>query len=249
MIKSRPKLNLSIDIIMLSLMLPIAGIGFLTKYVLIPGSERAVKYGSNTDLEFWGLARHDWGTIHMIVGIVFLALLGLHIVLHWQLIVCIFRKMIPNKLIRAACAITLTGVGLLMISFPLFIEPEVIKKEPLHQNRRNSTVQIPLSDALSPVASQVHQADNPVTSSDSLSDNGKDQEHALAEEYEVNGSCTLQYVSDKYNVPVAVIASDLNIPEGLADERLGRLRKRYSFTMDDVRNSISGYKKLEKPIQ
>ena len=64
--------------------------------------------------------------------------------------------------------------------------------------------------------------------------------------YDVNGSQTLQFVADKYNVPVSTITADLKIPVTLAGEKLGRLRKSYLFTMDDVRNSISNYKKNVK---
>lgn len=62
----------------------------------------------------------------------------------------------------------------------------------------------------------------------------------------MHGGMTLQYAADKYNVPVSVIAADLKIPENLADVKLGRLRKQYHFTMDDIRNSISSYKKMNK---
>ena len=55
----KSKLNLIIDVIMLLLMMPIAGIGFMMKYVLVPGFERNVLYGNNVDLEFWGQTRHQ----------------------------------------------------------------------------------------------------------------------------------------------------------------------------------------------
>ena len=50
---NQSKLNLSIDIIMLLLLMPLAGIGFLIKYVLIPGIQRNERYGAGVELEFW----------------------------------------------------------------------------------------------------------------------------------------------------------------------------------------------------
>ncbi len=68
----------------------------------------------------------------------------------------------------------------------------------------------------------------------------------INEEIEVTGSQTLQYVAKKYNVPASVIAADLNIPKGLNEEKLGRLKKQYPFQMEDVRASITKYKKRNK---
>ena len=66
------------------------------------------------------------------------------------------------------------------------------------------------------------------------------------EEIEVYGSQTLQFVADKYNVPVSIIAADLKIPETLFEEKLGRIKKQHPFTMDDVKASISNYKRRGK---
>jgi len=228
--KDKSKLNLSIDIIMLLLLLPVAGIGFLIKYVLIPGIQRNSIYGNNTDLEFLGLNRHQWGTVHLIFSIIFLVLLIIHIVLHWKMITCIFQRLIPYKPIRTAFTFLLTGLGFLLISFPLLVKPDVIQREPIHQNQeeRNNYTYSP--DTLD--------IDNPKHSI-----NNVEYKKTLTEEYEVQGSMTLQYVSDKYNIPVDILASKLKIPKNLAGEKLGRLRKQYNFTMNDVRAIISKNKR------
>lgn len=240
----KSKLNLIIDLILFLLMMPIAGIGFLMKYVLVPGFERNVLYGNNVDLEFWGQTRHQWGSIHLILSITFLALLILHTILHWKMIICIFRRMIPTKAIRIVFVILITVIGLFSISFPLFVKPEIIEKEPLHRNRNDK-------NNLAPGVSGENKF---LKQKDSISDNGslkmkQDNKrifHSSKEEIEVYGSQTLQFVADKYNVPVSVIAADLKIPETLSEEKLGRIKKQYPFTMDDVRASISNYKKRGK---
>ncbi|MBP7612764.1 MAG: DUF4405 domain-containing protein [Paludibacter sp.] len=239
----KSKLNLIIDVIMLLLMMPIAGIGFMMKYVLVPGFERNVLYGNNVDLEFWGQTRHQWGSIHLILSITFLVLLIWHIILHWKMIVCIFRKAVPTKAMRIVLVSLITVMGLLSISFPLFVKPEIVQKEPLHRNRYNNS--------LAPGVSLKNKSQ---IQKDSLSINGspktnlgdKRHLHTSKEEIEVYGSQTLQFVADKYNVPVSIIAADLKIPETLFEEKLGRIKKQHPFTMDDVKASISNYKRREK---
>ena len=240
----KSKLNLIIDIIMLLLMMPIAGIGFLMKYVLVPGFERNVLYGNNVDLEFWGQTRHQWGSIHLILSITFLALLIFHTILHWKMIVSIFRRMIPTKKTRIVLVTLIAVMGLFSISFPLFIKPEIVQKEPLHRNRYDNNNLAPGVSLKSESSKQ----------KDRLSINGNSKAnmenkrhlHSSKEEIEVYGSQTLQFVADKYNVPVSIIAADLKIPKTLSDEKLGRIKKQYPFTMDDVRASISNYKKGKK---
>ncbi|MGE4587225.1 MAG: DUF4405 domain-containing protein [Mangrovibacterium sp.] len=121
---------------MLLLLTPLAGIGFLIKYILIPGIQRNERYGGDVELEFWGLTRHQWGSVHLIISIIFLVLLLVHILLHWKMIVRIFGRMVPNKTLRAIAATLITGAGFLLLAFPLFVKPEIVTKESLHRNRK-----------------------------------------------------------------------------------------------------------------
>ena len=89
--KDKSKLNLVIDAIMLVLLMAIAGLGFLIKYVLVPGYKRNALYQGDVELYFMGLTRHEWGSIHLWLSYVFLALMILHIFFHWKMITCIFR--------------------------------------------------------------------------------------------------------------------------------------------------------------
>ena len=98
--KDRSKLNLVLDALMLMLMMAIAGIGFLMKFILLPGYLRNEVYGKNVDLYFLNLDRHQWGKIHLILSIAFLLFLLLHIILHWKVIVCVFSRMVPGKIPR-----------------------------------------------------------------------------------------------------------------------------------------------------
>jgi hypothetical protein len=60
---------------------------------------------------------------------------------------------------------------------------------------------------------------------------------------DVQGFMTLKEVAENYQVPVEHIKSKLEIPQSVSEnERLGRLRRTYGFTMSDVRDIIIEYK-------
>lgn len=122
---TRSKLNLVIDALLLLCIAAIAGIGLLIKYVLVPGYQRWEIYGRNVSLFLWGLDRHQWGTIHFIIGLVFLALLVLHIILHWPMIVGIYLRLIPNRFVRWITALILICLAILLFVFSYLVKPEV----------------------------------------------------------------------------------------------------------------------------
>ena len=243
--KDKSKRNLSIDIVMLLLMMPIAGIGLLIKYVLIPGMQKNSIFGNDVDLEFLGMTRHQWGTIHLILGFVFLSFLALHIILHWKMIVGIFQRMVPGKTLQVVCTFVLGALSLTMIAFPLIIEPKIIERTPLHQNRNahSGTGYSPENQSKNSLMVQPDSSFSDKTKMNVQDKHFQHKNELAKEEYEINGSLTLQFVADKYGIPANKLADDLNVPETLVGEKLGRLRKQYSFTIDDVRKSISTYQK------
>jgi hypothetical protein len=121
-------LSLIIDALLLLCMAAIAGIGFLMKYVLVAGYRRWEIYEQNVSLFFCGLDRHQWGTIHLIIGIVFLVLLVIHVILHWSLIVTIYRRLIPNRLARWVAALIFVVVVIFLLAFSYFVKPEVVEQ-------------------------------------------------------------------------------------------------------------------------
>lgn len=124
----KSKLNLIIDGLLLLCIASIVGIGLLIKYVLVPGYMRWEIYGRNVEMFFWGLDRHQWGTIHLVIGIVFLALLVLHVVLHWSMIIGIYRKLIPNHFARWITALILIFMTIFLFTFSYFVKPEVYEQ-------------------------------------------------------------------------------------------------------------------------
>jgi LysM repeat protein len=250
--ENKSKINLSIDIIMFMLLIPVAGIGFLMKYVIVSGTERNIIYGNNVDLEFIGLTRHQWGAIHLTLSIIFLILLFLHIILHWKLILSVSRQMVQIKAIRLSVTIFLALFCLIILFSPFFITPDQVLFEPKHRNRTNGVNSLIYQNSETsnstnfPVQQSAKTEDAIITKDDQkINSINKDSDHHQTdfEKYEVNGTYTLQSISDKYNIPVSYLARDLNIPENMTGQKLGRLKRQYPFTMTDVRKSISDYKK------
>ena len=97
------RLNFIIDVIMLLVMVVILSIGLLVKYMLPTGQEKWELYGENREFLFMNLDRHQWGEIHYLLGIVLIALLILHILLHWKQIVCIYTQWIKAKVLADIC--------------------------------------------------------------------------------------------------------------------------------------------------
>jgi hypothetical protein len=121
----KSKLNFIVDALMFVFMMALAGIGFLMKFDLIPGKERWLQYGRNVNLFWLGLDRHEWGTIHLVIGYVLLGLLLLHIILHLRWIFNIYERVLTNRTIRILLAALFIIVSFLMILFSFIITPHV----------------------------------------------------------------------------------------------------------------------------
>jgi hypothetical protein len=124
------KLNFLVDAVMFLCMAALGGIGFLMKYVLLPGKEAWVVYGKKVELSWLGLDRHGWGAVHLYLALLFMGLLLLHIILHWQMIIGLFHKFIAPTNLRDEVAIVFVILCVALLFFPFFIQPEVDDSEP-----------------------------------------------------------------------------------------------------------------------
>jgi len=132
--------NFYIDLLMFTCMAAISGIGFLMKYVLLPGKEAWVIYGKKVELSWLGLDRHDWGAIHLYLGFVLLGLLALHVVLHWQMIVSLWQKYLPAGLLRSIMTTVFLILCLVFLLLPFFIHPQVGEAVPTGRGESHSQV-------------------------------------------------------------------------------------------------------------
>lgn len=98
--------------------------GTVMKWILPPGSGRAGGRFAGHDGQgprlLLGLNRHEWGDIHFYISIVFLVLLALHLVLHWNWI-CVTAwgtKQCPQSWRRKAATILIVGSILAALILP-----------------------------------------------------------------------------------------------------------------------------------
>ncbi len=134
--KDRPKLNISIDIVLFILLMAMAGLGFLIKFDLVDGETRNALYGTNVDLSFWGMGRHQWGTVHLIISIAFLVFIILHIIFHWKIIICYFSRLFPAKSARVVIGLLIALLGLIMFFFSFLVTPDQAERVRQNQNRQ-----------------------------------------------------------------------------------------------------------------
>jgi len=241
----KSKLNLTIDIIMFVVLMGMAGIGFLIKYVVLPGVKRNEIYGNDVELYFLGLDRHQWGAIHLICSLTFIFLLLLHIIFHWKMIVCIFRSMVPRRNLRVALTGILAVVTLVLGVLPLFLNPEIGPAVRHHFNQRREITD-PVEEITETAGSnQVAEkqaspapVDSPAGRQHTETTGDDNARHRESREIEVFGYMTLNDVAEKYGLPVSELAASVNIPQSRSGERLGRLRRLYNFHLEDLRYYI-----------
>lgn len=238
----------------------IAGIGLLMKVVLIPGEERWIKYGKNIEIYVFNMDRHQWGTVHLVIALVFLGLLLLHTILHWKLIVCLFRQLINNGPTRKLITIVFVFISAILFLFAFLIKPEM--GEIIQGKGRQVTDEIIISET---EITDIH--DNKTVIKDDkikieeiddkieiVIDNSKgtlqdaeethERHNRSDREIEIRGYMTIGEVSLANDVPSNYIKKKLNIPETVSDNQsLGSLKREYGFRMSDIEKIINEYKK------
>lgn len=81
---SRTLVNIIIDLTAALLFLGMIATGYILRFPLPPGSNKA--------FSLWGLTRHQYGDIHFWISFGLLAVLVIHLVLHWNWIVTVIVK-------------------------------------------------------------------------------------------------------------------------------------------------------------
>lgn len=81
--------NFIVDLVSFIVLLCIFFTGVIMKYILPPGSGgRGYGYrgGAEADRvrQFISMTRHEWGSVHFYLAILFIILMIVHIVLHWN---------------------------------------------------------------------------------------------------------------------------------------------------------------------
>ncbi|NUO07558.1 MAG: DUF4405 domain-containing protein [Candidatus Brocadia sp.] len=125
----KSRVNLVIDALMFLCVMAMTGIGFLMKFILLPGKDTWAVYGRKVELFLFGMDRHQWGTIHLITAFVFLGFLALHIILHWKMIWSIYGRLIGGGVARRIIVTIFVVVSVFFVVFPFVVKPEIQEPE------------------------------------------------------------------------------------------------------------------------
>jgi hypothetical protein len=102
---SRSTLNFVLDLASFLVLLGLTITGLVMKYILPPGTGgvgRNLHGGSGSGVqaqELWSMTRHEWGSIHFYLAVVFVVLMIIHIVLHWTWIKCYVKSVVSRGII------------------------------------------------------------------------------------------------------------------------------------------------------
>lgn len=223
---------------MLIVMTTIVGIGFLIKYVLVPGMEQNKLYGSDVELYYFGIDRHQWGTIHLYLGFILLFLLLLHIVFHWKQIVCIFKTMVFSRVWRIIFSSLLVIFTIVFGILPLFISPEVEERVTHNAHYHKAGKGYHSEDMQHKNKVIVQPEEGQIQKIIPTKENKERNNHNSHSGIEIFGYMTINEVSAKHNIPAVDLASHLNLPVGKNNIKLGRLKKQYRFELSELRDYI-----------
>ena len=100
---SRSTVNFVLDLVSFLGLLGLAITGFVMRYVLPPGTGglgRSLHGGAGRGVqaqELWSMTRHEWGSIHFYLAVVFVVLMVIHIILHWPWIKCYVKSLLVDR--------------------------------------------------------------------------------------------------------------------------------------------------------
>lgn len=157
----RVHLNAVVDAIALVGFMALATTGLVLRYQLPPGSGEMFGRGMgrragerSVDL-LWGLTRHEWGDYHYWIAVGLLAVLSVHLFLHWKWIVGVVRgKQTETSGWKLAIGLSSFATITAVMTLPFFTSTNTMTREQLRQQRLESSVPAPAEEGARPPAPQ-----------------------------------------------------------------------------------------------
>jgi multisubunit Na+/H+ antiporter MnhB subunit len=204
-----------VDSLMFICIAGIAMIGILLAFFIPqgPSSPESSKY-------FLNLHRHQWGNIHLYLSIAFVLLVIIHLTLDWKWIKAragqIFKRGWKMALISTALASLLV-----LFFFWIFYPKEPGAYEQYGGGRGRQAADHSLHESSSGEAETYP---------------GEQDQGTLT----VTGQMTLQELEKLSGVPASRIVESLGLPSTISEkETIGRLRKKYGFSLVDMRDILT----------
>ncbi len=258
----KTNLKYFVDILMFLCIVGIAGIGFLMGFFLAegPSVRESEKY-------FLGLHRHQWGEIHLYLSIAFTALVIFHLLLNWEWVKCKTRVLFKGgwKTVLTGIAILAVLIPLLFWFFYPKYPQEYLDYGSGRGSRRGQDTFLPQQSRITQARPEtgVIQDEMPLKEQEAgtlterprlqkqqtvtAEDEAREHEDQLVhgrletdtEGFIIHGQMTMQDVVSQTGVAYEKIAEALGLPSRIPmRESLGRLRRRYGFTMQQLRDTL-----------
>jgi hypothetical protein len=205
---SRNAWNFWIDLVSLVALVGLAITGLLMEFVLPPGSR------GGQGLTLWGNSRHDWGEIHLGFAVAVMALILVHIWLHWSWVCGTITSLGKRQAIEKSSAARRKIYGLLFLAAwgILFVGGLMWAKSQVRSGGRGEA------------GRHGWRTEGPAQNVPG----------------HINGRMTLAEAAQSSGWPVELLVQKLNLPANVdVNERLGRLRQEHGFELEDVRTALS----------
>jgi hypothetical protein len=194
----------------------IALIGFLMGLVIPkgPAAAESTKY-------FLGLHRHQWSNIHFYLSLAFVAFVTIHILLSWKWIKNKSRQIFKKR--RNAALISTAVASVLLIFLFWAIYPRVPGAYEGYGVRASERAELQrLSEEGFPISEEkIFYEDGSVY-------------------IVITGQTTLNQAEKATGIAAKTIAAELKLPSNISTaDTFGRLRKKYGFSLLEVRDVIS----------
>ena len=228
---NRTYLNFLIDALAFVAFLFLLSTGMVLLYQLPPGSGGRQGFGTGHGASersvqlLWGWTRHEWGDIHYWTALVLMAVLVLHLFLHWKWIAGVVRGKPSNA---SPYRLALGCVGLvsviLLTAIPMASSTSTVRRSELQQSRTPSQVGAPAGS---------HEADR------GSNDTGPGTSESSDTSQQIRGSMTLQEIAAQSGKPVSQIVEALGLPRDTdQSEKVGRLLRDQGMQMSDMRKVL-----------
>lgn len=238
-----------VDVLMFLAMIGIILIGLLLAFVLKEGP--AIK---ESDKFFLGLHRHQWTHIHLYLSLAFTAALVFHLILEWSWIKGKSQKLFKAAW-RPALGMIVTGAVLLPFAFWAFLPKNAPEYYEFGFGRGQVRGQATLVEWDRRLPAPIKAPDRPAEPSVKIRESHTEEKTTSEQEHEaklvsgrletdqaefvVTGRMTLRQVEAKTGIPAGRILAQMGLPGHLSRaEALGRLRRRYGFTLVEFRTAV-----------
>lgn len=239
--KGKAKINFIIDATLLFVFSAIVGVGFMLKYTLITGEQKIGQTGENYNQTILGFARHEWGDIHLYLGFIFLGLLLLHIVLHWNMIIGMFSKFFQNSILKNAAGTLFIVLCLILIILPFFMNPKIGIIESKKRNKERK-ISLLTSDSVNVISKM---AADTVPNVKTIRKQYESKRQSQKERtLNIRGNMTVRQLCKDYNIPLNIFKEKLGISESISNNmRLKFLRTEYGVKMSEIEKIIIDHSK------